>query len=160
MVGGGSTAAIEALYLKGIDVDVGIVHRRDRLRAESALIDDLGNTDIPIHFNKRVVEIHGEKRVEAVTLECTETGEQTRMETDAVFIAIGLKPNDMLAEQLGLEMDSEGLVKVDSAYRTSNPRVFAAGDLIGGVRQAITAAAEGTIASLNVLPLVGKQYPW
>jgi thioredoxin reductase (NADPH) len=160
MVGGGSTAAIEALYLNGIGVDVGIVHRRDRLRAESALIDDLGNTEIPIHFNRRVIEIHGDKRVEAVTLECTETGEHTKMDVDGVFIAIGLKPNDILAKQLELEMDAEGLVKVDSAYRTSNPRVFAAGDLIGGVRQAITAAAEGTIASLNVLPLVGKQYPW
>jgi thioredoxin reductase (NADPH) len=160
MVGGGSTAAIEALYLKGIDVDVGIVHRRDRLRAETALIDDVAKAEIPIDFNKRVIEIHGEKRVESVTLECTDTGEHTQMKTDGVFIAIGLLPNDTLARQLGLELDEEGLVKVDSVFRTSNPRVFASGDLIGGVRQAITAAAEGTIASLNVLPLVGKQYPW
>ena len=160
MIGGGSTAAIEALYLKGIDVDVGIVHRRDRLRAESALIEDVEKAEIPIDFNKKVIEIHGEKRVEKVTLECTQTGEHTQMDVDGVFIAIGLKPNDMLARQLGLEMDADGLVKVDSAFRTSNPKVFAAGDLIGGVRQAITAAAEGTIASLNVLPLVGKQYPW
>ena len=107
-----------------------------------------------------MIEIHGEKRVDGVTLECTKTGEHTKMGTDGVFIAIGLMPNDLLAKQLGLEMDPEGLVKVDTAFRTSNPRVFAAGDLIGGVRQAITAAAEGTIASLNVLPLVGKQYPW
>jgi thioredoxin reductase (NADPH) len=160
MVGGGSTAAIEALYLKGIDVDVGIVHRRNRLRAETALISDVESAEIPIDFNKRVIEIHGEKRVESVTLECTDTGEHTKMETDGVFIAIGLLPNDVLAKQLGLEMNEEGLVKVDSVFRTSNPRVFASGDLVGGVRQAITAAAEGTIASLNVLPLVGKQYPW
>ncbi|UCC92951.1 MAG: FAD-dependent oxidoreductase, partial [Thermoplasmata archaeon] len=149
MVGGGSTAAIEALYLKGIDVDVGIVHRRDRLRAETALIADLEEAQIPIDFNKRVIEIHGEKRVESVTLECTDTGEHTEMKTDGVFIAIGLLPNDTLAKQLDLEMDEDGLVKVDAAFRTSNPRIFAAGDLIGGVRQAITAAAEGTIASLN-----------
>jgi thioredoxin reductase (NADPH) len=160
MVGGGSTAAIEALYLKGIDVNVGIVHRRNRLRAESALIEDIEKEEIPIDFNKRVIEIHGEKRVEKVTLECTESGEHTQMDVDGVFIAIGLLPNDVLAKQLGLEMDVDGLVKVDSVFRTSNPRVFASGDLIGGVRQAITAAAEGTIASLNVLPLVGKQYPW
>ncbi len=160
MVGGGSTAAIESLYLKGIDVDVALVHRRDRLRAESALIEDVEKAGIPTHFNKRVVEIHGEKRVEKVTLECTDSGEHTEMETSGVFIAIGLMPNDQLAKQLGLEMDDEGLVKVDAVYRTSNPRVFAAGDLIGGVRQAITAAGEGTVASLNVLPLVGKQYPW
>ena len=160
MVGGGSTAAIEALYLKGIGVDVAIVHRRDRLRAESALIEDVARADIPLQFNRRVIEIHGDKRVEAVTLESTETGEHTRMEVDGVFIAIGLKPNDLLARQLGLDMDEEGLVRVDTAFRTSNPRVFAAGDLIGGVRQAITAAAEGTVASLNVLPLVGKAYPW
>jgi thioredoxin reductase (NADPH) len=160
VVGGGSTAAIESLYLQGIDVDVSHVHRRDRLRAESALIEDINKTDMPIHFNKRVISIQGEKRVEKVILECTDSGNHTEMETDGVFIAIGLKPNDMLAKQLGLEMTEDGLVKVDSVFRTSNPRVFASGDLIGGVRQAITAAAEGTIASLNVLPLVGKQYPW
>jgi len=160
VVGGGSTAAIESLYLKGIDVDVNLVHRRDRLRAESALIEDINKTDMPIHFNKRVISIHGEKRVEKVILECTDSGDHTEMDTDGVFIAIGLQPNDMLAKQLGLEMTEDGLVKVDSVFRTSDPRVFASGDLIGGVRQAITAAAEGTIASLNVLPLVGKQYPW
>ena len=54
--------------LKGIDVDVGIVHRRDRLRAESALIEDVERSGIPIHFNRRVLEIHGDKRVEALRL--------------------------------------------------------------------------------------------
>ena len=160
MVGGGSTAAIESLYLKGIGVDVSLVHRRDRLRAESALIDEIESTGVPVLYNKRVISIEGEKRVEGVTLECTQTGEHERMPIDGVFIAIGLRPNDGLAKQLGLEMTPDGLIRVDATFRTSNPRVFAAGDLIGGVRQAITAAAEGTVASLNVLPLVGKQYPW
>jgi thioredoxin reductase (NADPH) len=160
IVGGGSTAAIEALYLKGVGVDVSIVHRRDRLRAESALIEEIDKADIPILFNKRVLEIHGEKRVEKVTLEDVEACEESDLPVDGVFIAIGLIPNDGLAKQLDLEFDASGMVKVDAAFRTSNPRVFAAGDLIGGVRQAITAAAEGTIASLNVLPLVGKAYPW
>ena len=160
MVGGGSTAAIESLYLKGIGVDVSMVHRRDRLRAESALIDEIETSGVPVLYNRKVVSIEGEKRVEAVILECTKTCEQERMPIDGVFIAIGLRPNDGLAGQLGLEMTPDGLIGVDATFRTSNHRVFAAGDLIGGVRQAITAAAEGTIASLNVLPLVGKQYPW
>jgi len=160
IVGGGSTAAIEALYLKGVGVDVSIVHRRDRLRAESALIEEIEKADIPVHFNRRILEIHGEKRVEKVTLEDTVACTESDLPVDGVFIAIGLIPNDALARQLDLEFDENGLVRVDAAFRTSNPRVFAAGDLIGGVRQAITAAAEGTIASLNVLPLVGKAYPW
>jgi thioredoxin reductase (NADPH) len=160
MVGGGSTAAIESLYLKGIGVDVTLVHRRSELRAESALRDEVEQAQIPIMFNKKVVEIIGDKRVERVRLEATDTCDTTEVEVDGVFIAIGLRPNDMLARQLDLEMTGDGLVKVDGAFRTSNPRVFASGDLIGGVRQAITAAAEGTIASLNVLPLVGKAYPW
>jgi thioredoxin reductase (NADPH) len=160
VVGGGSTAAIESLYLKGIGVDVTLVHRRNELRAESALRDDIDTAQIPIMFKKKVIEILGEKRVERVRLECTEIGETMEVEVDGVFIAIGLRPNDMLARQLDLEMTEDCLVKVDAAFRTSNPRVFASGDLIGGVRQAITAAAEGTIASLNVLPLVGKAYPW
>lgn len=160
MVGGGSTAAIESLYLKGIGVDVSIVHRRDQLRAESALRQEVEEAGIPVLFNRRVLEIKGEKRVESVVLEDVVACQESEMEVDGVFIAVGLRPNDGLARQLGLEMTEEGLVKVDAAFRTSNPRVFAAGDLIGGVRQAITAAAEGTVASLNVLPLVGKAYPW
>lgn len=160
MVGGGSTAAIESLYLKGIGVDVSIVHRRDQLRAESALRQEVEEAGIPILFNQRVLEIKGEKRVEAVTLEDVVACQERDVHVDGVFIAIGLLPNDALVKQLGLVLSEEGLVKVDSNFRTSNNRVFAAGDLIGGVRQAITAAAEGTIASLNVLPLVGKAYPW
>jgi thioredoxin reductase (NADPH) len=160
VVGGGSTAAIESLYLKGIDVDVSLVHRRDELRAEAALKKDIAAAEIPILYNKKIIEIMGEKRVERVRVECTQSGDIVEMDTDGVFIAIGLRPNDMLARQLELEMTADGLVRVDTSFRTSNPRVFASGDLIGGVRQAITAAAEGTIASLNVLPLVGKAYPW
>jgi thioredoxin reductase (NADPH) len=160
MVGGGSTAAIESLYLNGIDVDVSLVHRRDRLRAEATLVEEVEEKGIPIHFNTVITEIVGDKRVEKVLTRCTDTGKEEEMEVSGVFIAIGLLPNDELARQLGLELTAEGLVMVDPAFRTSHPRVFAAGDLIGGVRQAITAAAEGTIASLNVLPLVGKAYPW
>jgi thioredoxin reductase (NADPH) len=160
MVGGGSTAAIESLYLKGVDVNVSIVHRRDQLRAESALRAEVEQADIPLLFNKRILEIRGDKRVETVLVEDLIACKEEEIPIEGVFIAIGLKPNDELARQLGLEMTEEGLVKVDSVYRTSNPRVFAAGDLIGGVRQAVTAAAEGTVASLNVLPLVGKAYPW
>ena len=159
-VGGGSTAAIESLYLKGIGVDVSIVHRRDMLRAECALRDEVAAKGVPVIYNTVVEEILGEKRVERVRLRRVDTGTVEEMPIDGVFVAIGLRPNNEFVDQLGLEKTSEGLVRVDSRYRTSNERVFAAGDLIGGVRQAITAAAAGAVASLNVLPLVGKQYPW
>jgi thioredoxin reductase (NADPH) len=159
-VGGGSTAAIESLYLKGIGVDVSIVHRRDKLRAECALRDEVAAKGVPVIYNTVVEEILGEKRVERVRLRRVDTGTVEEMPIDGVFVAVGLRPNNEFVDQLGLEKTSEGLVRVDSRYRTSNERVFAAGDLIGGVRQAITAAAAGAVASLNVLPLVGKQYPW
>jgi thioredoxin reductase (NADPH) len=159
-VGGGSTAAIESLYLKGIGVDVSIVHRRDKLRAESALRDEVASKGVPVIYNTVVEEVMGEKRVERVRVRRVDTGKVEEMPVEGVFVAIGLRPNNELVDQLGLEKTPEGLVRVDSRYRTSNDRVFAAGDLIGGVRQAITAAAAGAVASLNVLPLVGKQYPW
>jgi len=159
-VGGGSTAAIESLYLKGIGVDVSIVHRRDKLRAESALRDEVASKGVPVIYNTVVEEVLGEKRVERVRVRRVDTGKVEEMPVEGVFVAIGLRPNNELVDQLGLEKTPEGLVRVDSRYRTSNDRVFAAGDLIGGVRQAITAAAAGAVASLNVLPLVGKQYPW
>lgn len=159
-VGGGSTAAIESLYLKGIGVDVSIVHRRDKLRAESALRDEVASKGVPVIYNTVVEEVLGEKRVERVRVRRVDTGKVEEMPVEGVFVAIGLRPNNELVDQLGLEKTPEGLVRIDSRYRTSNDRVFAAGDLIGGVRQAITAAAAGAVASLNVLPLVGKQYPW
>jgi len=159
-VGGGSTAAIESLYLKGIGVDVSIVHRRGALRAESALRDSLVANGVPVVYNTVVEEILGDRRVDRVRVRRVDTGALEEMPVEGVFVAVGLRPNNELVDQLGLDKTLEGLVRVDACYRTSNERVFAAGDLIGGVRQAITAAAAGAVASLNVLPLVGKQYPW
>jgi thioredoxin reductase (NADPH) len=159
-VGGGSTAAIDALYLKGIDVDVSIVHRRGSLRAESALREEITRQGIPVIYDSVIEEILGERKVERVRMRRVDTGALSELPVEGVFVAVGQRPNNELVDQLGLEKTPDGLVRVDPVYRTSNPRVFAAGDLIGGVRQAITAAAAGTVASLNVLPLVGKQYPW
>ncbi len=159
-VGGGSTAAIESLYLKGIGVDVSIVHRRDTLRAECALREEIAAKAVPVIYNTVVEEILGDKRVDRVRVRRVDTGRVEEMPVEGVFVAVGLRPNNELVDQLGLDKTPEGLVRVDARFMTSNGRVFAAGDLVGGVRQAITAAAAGAVAGLNVLPLVGKQYPW
>jgi thioredoxin reductase (NADPH) len=77
-----------------------------------------------------------------------------------VFISVGWTPQNELAKQLNLTLDTEGYVVVDRMQRTSVPGVFAAGDVTGGVRQIITACAEGAIAALSSTEALGKKYPY
>jgi len=160
VVGGGNTAAIEALYLKGIGVDVTLVHRRDVLRAEQVYQDKLENAGIPIEYSTVIREISGDDLVYSVKLENTETGEGSEMEVQGVFIAVGVVPQTDLAISVGVELDRGGYVKTDRMMRTNVKGFYAAGDVVGGVRQIITAAAEGATAALTSTEVLGKTYPF
>jgi len=150
MVGGGNTAVQEALYLKNIGCNVTIVHRRDELRAEKYLQDKLPEKNIPVIWNSVVEEIKGKDRVESVVLLNRETGEKQEIRTDGVFIAIGEIPSNDLATGIGVELDRSGYILTDKSQRTNIPKVYAAGDITGGIRQWVVACAEGAVASLSV----------
>jgi len=161
VVGGGNTALIEAIYLRQIGCkEVNLIHRRDKLRAEKAYVDEAREKKIKIHFNKVVEKIEGEGKVEMLVLSDTKTGEKTELKVDGVFISVGEKPQNSLAEKLGVKLDEKGYVVVDREGRTNVKGVYAAGDITDGLRQVVTACAEGAVASLTATGVLGKKYPY
>lgn len=158
VIGGGNTAVEEALYLSNIASEVTLVHRRDALRAEKILQQQLfekaekGN--VRIAWNHVLDEILGDATgVTGMRIKHVQTGETQDIDLQGVFIAIGHTPNTAIfAGQLEME---NGYIKVRSgtqgnATATSVPGVFAAGDVMDQVyRQAITSAGTGCMAALD-----------
>ena len=147
MVGGGNSAAQEALYLKNIGCNVKIVHRRDSLRCEHRLEELLQEKGVEILWNSTIKEIRGEMAVNSVTL--VRDGVEEEYETDAVFVAIGDEPSNGLAKQLGVELDENGYIITDKSQATNVSGVYAAGDITGGVKQWIVACGEGAVAAIS-----------
>jgi len=98
--------------------------------------------------------------VESVILDNVKDGTHSEMEVDAVFVSIGEEPQNQLAKQIGVELDEVGYIKTDRNMRTNIKRVYAAGDITGGLRQVVTACAEGAIAALTSTEVLGKVYPY
>ncbi len=151
VVGGGDSALEEATFLTRFASKVTIVHRRDELRASKIMQDRaFANPKIEFAWNSQVVALHGEQRLEAVTLEDTTTGQQHRVEVSGLFIAIGHRPNtDLFVGQLDLK-DNGYLITDPDSSRTAVDGVFACGDVQDDIyRQAITAAGSGCMAALD-----------
>jgi len=149
MIGGGDSAVTESLHLKNIGVDVTLVHWTDKLDAQEFLARQLINSEIPILYNTTVKEIIGEKSVEAVEVINSQTGESKKIETAGVFIAIGYLPSVDLAEKLGVALTPEGFIQQEN-YRTNVPGIYAAGDVVGGFNQIVTASGHGAEAALTI----------
>ena len=126
-----------------------LIHRRNTLRAEQALQDRLPKENINMLLNRGVEEILGDSMVTGIRLKNNETGEMEDHEFQGIFISVGEIPNTDLAVSLGVELQESGYIKVDSKMRTNIRMVYAAGDVTGGLRQVITAAAEGAIAAIS-----------
>ena len=152
VVGGGDSAMEEATFLTKFASKVHLVHRGDSLRA-SKFMQERAFKDPKIEFqwNSRVEEITGDDLVNGVRLASTNGGEDRELPLDGVFVAIGNDPRTSLVKEQ-LELTPEGTIKVEGrSSRTSLPGVFAAGDVIDPTyRQAVTAAASGTVAALDV----------
>ncbi len=161
VVGGGNSALIEAIYLKQIGCPhVYLIHRRDRLRAEEAYEKDAKKAGVEFLLNSEVYALKGEDRLSSVILKNNKTNERREIPLDGLFISIGVIPQNNLAKQLGVNVDDHGYIIVDKNMRTNIEGVYAAGDITGGLRQVITAAAEGAIAALSTTESLGKQYPY
>jgi len=147
VAGGGDSAVKGALYLKNLGCDVRLIHRRDKLRAEEYLQKKLAAAGVPILWNSIVKEIKGEKVVRSILRYDKERGLEDELSVDGVFLYLGEDPANALARQIGLMLDKEGYVITDKTQRTNRERVYAAGDLTGGLRQIVVACAEGAIAA-------------
>lgn len=149
VVGGGNTALTDALHLKNLGVDVTIAHRRDAFRAQDHLQKSVTREAIPVLWNTEVTAMLGETNFSGVRLRDTVTGEERDHPCDGVFLAIGEKAETGLARQVGLKLDTDGNIAVDRETRTSIPRVYAAGDVTGGLRQIVTAIGAGATAAMT-----------
>jgi thioredoxin reductase (NADPH) len=150
MVGGGNSAVTEALHLYHMGVDVTLIHRRDKLRAQEFLAKQLVDNNIPVLWDTEIKEIRGEERVKELLLLNNKTGKTSTFKTDGVFIAIGYTPAVELAEKLGLEINADGYIKHDGKHRTNVPGIYSAGDVEGGYKQIVTASGQGAEAAMTI----------
>ncbi len=158
VIGGGNNGLTEALHLKHVGADVTLIHRRDVLRAEQVLQDQLIKEEINLLLNRGVEEILGEELVTGIRLKNNVTDKIEDHDFQGVFISVGEEPNTALATSLGVELQTSGYIKVDTKMRTNVQMVYAAGDVTGGLRQVITAAAEGAIAAMSAYDDVKRPY--
>ncbi|MHA2246509.1 MAG: NAD(P)/FAD-dependent oxidoreductase [Candidatus Hodarchaeales archaeon] len=152
VVGGGNSAVTEALFLDNVVREVYLIHRRGRLRAEESLQREiLNNSRVNIIWDSVVTEIHGSEAsgVRKVSIKNVKTGEENSLRVKAIFIAIGIIPNNELAKKIGVELTEEGLIKVDDKRHTNIPRVYACGDITPGQGQIGVAVGEGTTAAIS-----------
>lgn len=158
VIGGGSTAVEEALYLANIASEVVVVHRRDQFRAEKILSDQLiqkaESGNVTIEWDHVLDEVLGDQTgASGMRIKNVKDGSTKDIELQGVFVAIGHKPNtELFVDQLDMD---HGYLKVEGgrggkATQTNIPGVFAAGDVMDHVyRQAITSAGAGCMAALD-----------
>ena len=147
LVGGGNSAAADALILSRIADKVILVHRRDSLRAEKVYHRALEEAqNLEFRWNTTVADLIHEDRVTGVVLKDTVTGEESALSCDAVFVSIGRTPNTGLL-QGQVALNGSGYVVAGESCRTNVPGVFAVGDVrTKALRQIVTAAADGATA--------------
>jgi len=150
MVGGGNSAVTEALHLYHMGVDVTLIHRRDKLRAQDFLAKQLTDSNIPVLWDTEIKEIRGEERVEEIFILNNKTKATDTFKTAGVFIAVGYLPALELAQKLGVEISTDGYIKHDGKHRTNVPGVYSAGDVEGGYKQIVTASGQGAEAAMTI----------
>jgi len=151
VIGGGDSAMEEATFLTRFADKVYVIHRKDSLRASKIMQQRaFDNPKIEFLWNSEIAAIHGESQVTGVTLRDTVTDDLRDLDLHGLFVAIGNDPRTQLVHGQ-LELTAEGTIAVDGRSSiTSIAGVFAAGDVIDPrYRQAVTAAASGTVAALD-----------
>jgi thioredoxin reductase (NADPH) len=151
VVGGGDTAMEEATFLTRFAKSVTLIHRRDTLRASKIMQDKATkNPKIKFIWDTAVVDIHGDKGVERLSLKNLKTGATSQLAVTGLFVAIGHEPNTKPFKHLLKTNESGYLIVEPGTTKTNVPGVFAAGDVADHVyRQAVTAAGTGCMAAID-----------
>ena len=152
VVGGGNTAVQDALALSEYCARVYLIHRRDALRAETALTERMRKKENVVFIGSTVIEeIMGDARVEALRLKNVANGAESVLPIAGLFEAIGYQPQNEVFRS-SVTLDEDGYFVTDERCATSLPGVFAAGDgRQKQVRQLTTATADGTVAALSAV---------
>ena len=148
VVGGGNSAASDALYLSGLAEKVIVVHRRDTLRATKIYHAPLMRAEnVEFYWNSKISGLIADMRLGAVKVTDLASGQEREVKIDGLFVSIGRQPaTELFAGQLAL--DAHGYIVADESTNTSLDGVFAAGDVrTKELRQVVTAAADGAVAA-------------
>lgn len=159
VVGGGDTAAEEALYLSKLTTNVHLFVRRDEMRASKVMQERVASTaNIKTYWNTETEEILGENKVDSVRIKNIKSGESQTIPIQGFFVAIGHTPNSDIFKGW-LDMDNAGYIKtIPGTSKTNIEGVFAAGDVQDKIyRQAITAAGSGCMAALDAERYLGAK---
>ncbi len=158
VVGGGDTAMEEATFLSKFASSVQVIHRRNELRASAALKKEaFANPKVSFVWDSAVVDVLGDGRVRGVKVRNLKTGQESEMQVDGLFVAIGYDPSTELFRGQ-VELDPKGYVSLRNGTESSVPGVFVAGDVHDfRYRQAITAAADGCKALLDAEKFVKQK---
>ena len=148
VIGGGNTAASDALYLSRLAAKVTVVHRRDTLRATRIYHEPLMKAEnVVFLWDSAVVEYTVDGRVKGAKVKNLKTGEITDVDCDGIFVSIGRRPNTGLFEGQ-LRLDAAGYVEADETTGTAIPGVYAVGDVrTKALRQVVTAVGDGAVAA-------------
>jgi thioredoxin reductase (NADPH) len=155
VVGGGNSAAQEAIFLTRFATHIDLLVRGDKMRASEILQHELREKyadKITVHFNTTTDEIVGEGgSVTKVVGTDTTTSKKVEFPTDGVFVFIGLKPNTQFLQGSSIELDEVGMIKSNEHLETNMPGVFVAGDVhSGATMQIASATGEGATAALRI----------
>ncbi|MEM2726797.1 MAG: thioredoxin-disulfide reductase [Archaeoglobaceae archaeon] len=155
--GSGKEAVSDAIYLHDLGCKVSLLSRSP-LRVEKAMLDEISKRGIEVLLNANLKRIEGTKKVERVAIFLREKKEELVLETDGVFIAIGMRPATDIVAELGVERDHLGYIKVDKEQRTNVKGIFAAGDCCSNpLKQVVTACGDGAIAAFSAYRYLREQ---
>jgi thioredoxin reductase (NADPH) len=158
VVGGGDTAIDAVIDLSNVAKKVFLAHRRGSFRASEKNLARVADENLAeVLTNVNIVEIGGKQKVEFAILEDVETQEKKELEVDQVILAVGLKPNTEIFENLGLQFNGKFLV-VDELMRTNIEGIFASGDIVTPYQLAAVAAAQGALAAHGAYLFIRDPY--
>lgn len=159
VIGGNDSAAVAALHLANLAEKVYLIYRGNELRAEKIRVEALKkNPKIEIIYNTNLTKFFGENVLRGVALDKPYQNNH-QLDLDGVFIEIGSSPDNDLLSNLSLKTDKDGYIIIDSAGKTTELGIWAAGDITTGsnkFRQIITAASEGAIAAQSISEYLKK----
>ncbi len=157
VIGGGDNALTEALFLTKFCSKVKIIHRRDQFRAVKILQERIfANDKTEVLWDSVVEEISGEDRFESITIKNVKDNKTSKLKLDGLFISIGMDSNSEFVKEL-VDLDEWGQIKVSQNMSTSQPGIFAAGDVTDACpEQMATAVGTGVAAALAVDEYLSK----
>ncbi len=160
VVGGSDSANTASLYLAEVAKKVYQIYRRDKLRGEMMWIHQIeANPKIEVIYNTEVTGLVGKEKLEKIVLNRTYQG-KNELAVDGLFVEIGTVPQKVLVEELSLEVDDKGYIKVGPDQQTSQSGVWAAGDITTNsnyFHQIITACAEGAVAAESIFKFLQEK---